>query len=97
VTETRKQHGLHALKARVSARGMHALDRRSRASRALAQWRRELIEDLGGIGAITTQEATLVEMAARTKLLLDSVDAWLLQQPSLINRRKKSLYPVLVH
>jgi hypothetical protein len=29
-------------------------------------------------------------------LLLDSLDAWLLSQPSLVNHRKKSVLPVLL-
>jgi hypothetical protein len=31
----------------------------------------------------------------KTKLLLDSIDSWLLVQPSLINKRKKALLPVV--
>ena len=31
----------------------------------------------------------------KTKLILDSVDAWLLSQPSLINRRSRSVLPVV--
>jgi hypothetical protein len=35
------------------------------------------------------------DLAVRTKLLLDSVDAWLLAQPSLIDKRRRSVYLVL--
>ena len=31
----------------------------------------------------------------KSKLLLDSIDVWLLTQPSLINQRKRSLLPVV--
>jgi hypothetical protein len=31
----------------------------------------------------------------RTKLLLDSVDAWLLRQPSIIDKRTRQLFPVV--
>lgn len=37
----------------------------------------------------------VVDLAVRTKLLQDLVDAWLLQQPSLVNKRKKALLPVV--
>jgi hypothetical protein len=37
----------------------------------------------------------VVELAVHTKLLLDSIDAWLLRQPSLIDRRKRALLPVV--
>jgi hypothetical protein len=95
VAEPRKQHGLTALVRRVNANGMNAIDGRTVTARALVQWRSELIQDLGGNEAISTQEATLVEMAARTKLLLDSIDGWLLGQRSLVNARKKAVLPVV--
>jgi len=37
----------------------------------------------------------VIELAVRTKLLLDSIDAWLLVQPSLVNARKRALLPVV--
>ncbi len=68
---------------------------RTALGRALAQWRAELIADLGGSEAISTQQAVVIDLAAKTKLMLDSVDAWLLQQPSLINKRSRSVWPVV--
>ena len=59
----------------------------------MAKWRADLIADLGG--DITTQQAALVDLAVKSKLLLDSIDAWLLIQPSLVNARKKSPLPVV--
>lgn len=91
--EPRTRHGLHTLKRLVSASGMRALDGRCQTAKALVQWRRELVEDLGGSEAISTQQATLIELAARTKLLLDSIDMWLLGQRSLVNARKKAVLP----
>ena len=38
---------------------------------------------------------TLVEEAVKTKLILDSVDACLLTQPTLINKRTRSVLPVV--
>ena len=37
----------------------------------------------------------MIDVAMRTKLMLDSIDAWLLSQPSLINKRKRTLLPVV--
>jgi len=37
------------------------------------------------VEAISTQQAQVVDLAVKTKLLLDSVDAWLLTQRSLVN------------
>jgi len=89
------RHGLNALKARVKVRGLQAIDRRSAAARALLAWRRELVEDLGGAGAISAQERAVVDLAAQTKLILDSADAWLLGQLTLVNARRRSLLPVV--
>ena len=36
-----------------------------------------------------------MDLAVKSKLLLDSIDVWLLTQPTLINKRKKSVLPVV--
>ena len=41
------------------------------------------------------EQAAIVDLAVRTKLLLDSVDACPLVQPSLVNARRKTLLPVV--
>jgi hypothetical protein len=81
--------------ARIKAEGLACIDRRTAASRALMQWRREILASLGGESNLSAMELTVVEQAARNRLLLDSIDAWLLSQPSLINRRRKSLLPLV--
>jgi hypothetical protein len=44
---------------------------------------------------LSTQQETLIELAARSKIMLDSVDNWILGQPTLINSRKKSIIAVV--
>jgi len=73
-----------------ASRRTTGVDRRTTVGRALAAWRAELLADLGGIENVSTQELALVEEAVKTKLILDSVDAWLLQQPTLIAKRTRS-------
>jgi hypothetical protein len=63
--------------------------------RALQEWKSEIIDDLGGESAISAQERAVLEIVIRLKLMLDSIDAYILAQPSLVNRRKKSLLPVV--
>lgn len=92
---TYSRHGLNALKARVTVRGLQAIDRRTAAGRALMEWRDELVAALWGDPEVTPQEEALVEGAARTRLFLDHLDSWLLQQPSLILARKRSVVPAL--
>jgi len=77
----------------VRTLGARAIDGRSTVARQLAAWRGDLIRDVGGDPS--TQQLAVIELATRTKLLLDSVDGWLLVQPSLVNARKKALLPVV--
>jgi hypothetical protein len=88
-------HGVSTLKQAVSTLGSRTIDRRTAVGKALAAWRSELLADLGGIENVTTEELALVEEAVKTKLILDSIDAWLLSQPSLINKRTRSVLPVV--
>jgi hypothetical protein len=90
------KHGLTALKKSTKSLGGRVIDRRTTPGKALAQWRRELIGDLGGPEAVSTQQLAFIELAVRTKLLLDSIDAWLLKQPSLVNARRRAVLPVVL-
>ena len=46
--------------------------------------------------AVSTQQLAIVDLCGKQKILLDSIDTWLLSQPSLINHRKRSLLPVVI-
>jgi hypothetical protein len=89
------KHGLAVMKKTVNILGRRVVDKRTTLGKTLAQWRTELIEDLGGPDAVSTQLA-LIELAVRTKLMVDSIDAWLLVQPSLVNARRRALHPVVL-
>lgn len=89
------KHGLTTLKQAVKGLGGRVIDRRTTLGKALAKWRGDLIQDLGGKEAISTQQEALVDLAVKSKLILDSIDAWLLTQRSLINARKRSLLPAV--
>ena len=90
------QHGLTLMKRALKGHGMRALDRRTTISKALDHWRKELVSDLGGTEQVSTQQLAVINVTVKTKLLLDSLDVWLLQQPSLINHRKRSVHPVVL-
>ena len=90
------KHGLNSLKKAWSQLGNRMLDGRSPAAIAIRKWRGELIADLGGADAISTQQLAIIDLAGKQKLLLDSIDTWLLSQPSLINARKRSVIPVVL-
>lgn len=84
------------MKRAVKAHGMKAIDGRTKLAKSLDHWRDQLLSDLGGAEQVSTQQLTIVGLAVKTKLLLDSIDSWLLQQPTLINARKRALLPVVL-
>jgi hypothetical protein len=84
-----QQHGLHALKRRLKVAGLAGIDGRSQAARALLAWRREMEEDMGGPAAISAQVRAVIDLAATSKLLLDSLDRYLLECDSLVNRKRR--------
>jgi hypothetical protein len=88
------KHGVHALTALTKKLGTdRALDKRTTTGKALARWRQDLIDDLGG--DVSTQQESIITLAVKTKLILESIDNWLLRQPSLIDKRKRSLLPAV--
>jgi hypothetical protein len=74
----------------VKVKGLAAIDQRTVAARHLLDWRRDLLDDLGGDSAISAAQRTLVDVAIRTRLYLDHVDAFLMEQPTLVVRRKRN-------
>jgi hypothetical protein len=82
------------LKRAVNTIGNRLIDRRTVTGRALAKWRKDLIQDLGG--DVSTQQSAIVDLAVKSKLLLDSIDTWLLNQRSLVNYRKKAVLPAVM-
>jgi hypothetical protein len=87
------RHGLNQLKKAVYKLGNRALDKRWK-ERPWHSWRQDLIRDLGG--DVSTQQDAIISLAIKTKLLLDSIDVWLLQQPTLIVKRKRAIIPAVV-
>ncbi len=90
-----QKHGLTTLKQAVKGLGGRVIDRRTTLGKALSRWRLNLIQDLGGEETISTQQEALIDLCVKSKLMLDSIDAWLLTQRSLINARKRSLLPAV--
>ena len=91
-----RSHGLTVLKHAINGLGNRLIDKRTVTGKALAKWRAYLIADLGGDDVISTQRLALIDLAVKSKLLLDSIDRWLLTQPTLVNARKRSLLPVVL-
>jgi len=90
-----QRHGLTTLRNAVNelaARGLSPIDEATEPGQALAQWRGELIQDLGGEEGLSTQEKYVIELVTRLRLMLDSIDAWLLGQPTLINKQRRQVF-----
>lgn len=90
------KHGLTTLKKAVRVLGGRAIDRRTALGRALEDWRQSIIQDLGGLDQTSTQQRQVIDLAVKTKLILDSIDAYLVKQPSLVNHRKRMVLPVVL-
>jgi hypothetical protein len=93
------KHGLTVLKRLMGDEpdlGLKVIDERTKLGRELMAWRAQLVEDLGGAERLSTQQQALIDIVLRTKLLMDTVDHWLLRQPSLVDKRKRQLYPAVV-
>ena len=90
-----EKYRLFSMKRAVRELGDHSLDGRTSVAKALAEWKAELIDDLGGRQAISTQQTAIIDLAVKTKLLLDSVDAWLLTRPSIIDKRRRTVLPIV--
>jgi hypothetical protein len=86
---------LNALMAKVKVRGLSAIDKRTTAAQALLAWRRELIRDLGGEELLSAQRLQLVELIVRTRLYVDSLDAWIMERKSLVLAKRRAVLPVL--
>lgn len=92
------RHGLTALQTALKAVSDREgwLEGLGEVGEALKAWRADLVADLGGEEAVSAQERAVVELATRTHLLLESVDRWLLSQPSLVNKSRRQLFPVVL-
>jgi hypothetical protein len=85
-----KTHGYRELRDLVRRR----VDGRSAVGVALRKFREDLLADLGGDPS--RAQRTIVETAARSWLLLQSLDDWLASQPSIVNAKKRSLLPIVL-
>ena len=80
-------------------KGLSAVNRRTKAAREIVKWRAELLADLGGEARLTAAQRTRIETLVRTKLILEHVDAELLEHESLFakkrGRLRKEVRPLL--
>jgi hypothetical protein len=92
---TTTQPGYWAAKHALARFGRHVIDGRSRVAHALDEFRDALIADLGGAESVSQQQKVLVDLAVRTHLMVSSLDNYLLSLGSLVNKRKRAVWPVV--
>jgi hypothetical protein len=92
---TTTQPGYWSAKRALERFGTHAIDGRTRVAKALDQFRDELVADLGGPVAVSKQQLVVINLALRTHLLLESLDAFILKMDSPVNKRRRSVYPIV--
>jgi hypothetical protein len=85
---------LAAMKSALNTLGTRALDQRFQVAKALNAWKEAVIQDLGS--EVSTQQSAVIDICVRTKMMLDSVDTWILQQPSIVNKRDRKLFPIIL-
>ena len=94
--QKRQKHGLsRTVRGRYKA-DLTQLDGRSALSRTIQEWRGELIASMGGREVLSAQQLILVEMVVKDRLAIESIENWLAGQSSLVNKRKRTLYPVVL-
>ena len=91
-----KRPDMHGIRTAVMVKGCWKIDHRSLAAKALFRWKKQLVNALGGELEVSPQRMALVDMAVRTRLFVESLDAFLLGQKSLLNAKEKSVIPVLL-
>lgn len=71
------------------------IDRRTAPARFLQATEAGYVDALGGLGSVSPQQSALCRVAARTQLLLEQVDAYLLRLGSPVNHGKRALFTVV--
>jgi hypothetical protein len=89
------RRGLSTIQKRVKVRGLGAISSKTAVGRNLRSWRNDLFEALDGEKAVSPQERTIVETVTCVKALHDHCAAFILQQSSLVNKSKRTVYPVV--
>jgi len=88
-------HGFWTVKKAVNTARQRLLSRRTLLGRAVAEWRAQVIQDLGGEKDLSQLQLDTLDRLLSTKILLDTVDGIIATLPSPVNRRTHTLHPVV--
>lgn len=95
--------GVNTLKKSLSKRGrgkirlsiVSKLNKRDPHVRQLLALRDDIITSRGGHDALTPQALAIIDIVLKEMILLGHIDMYLLSLDSIINRRRKSLLPIV--
>jgi hypothetical protein len=90
-TRDYRKHGL----TRLLRSRMRQIDGRSALSQSIAKYRAELLSSLGGAENLSAMENTIVEMCAKDWLLIQTIDAYILQTGAF-NKKRRQAYALTV-
>jgi hypothetical protein len=93
---SRVTHGHYARKVQLRDITLLDISRQTSLGRQVCAKADAIFNDRGGRANCSELERDLVNRYLVTELLVQSIDCWLLEQPSLINKRRRSLYPIVV-
>jgi hypothetical protein len=80
----------------ISVRDVRQLDGRTKAKRALKEWVASIERDCGGRENLSAMEQTVIELAARDRLLLDLCDGFVFDpKVKITNTKRKTLIPII--
>jgi hypothetical protein len=89
--------GIVALEFLMKRAGLGQIDGRSQVARELAREVQELVDALGGGGALSPQKLALVRMIASKRVRRRLAEQWALEhRDQLFDRRKRRLHPLIL-
>ncbi len=90
-----RTHGGSRASADLKELRRRALDGRTTEARLVRELENDLIDSLGGPDEVSTQKRWLIERAAMLQLQLSAVDAFVVSMPSIANKKRRALYPIV--
>lgn len=88
-----RRHGLRIMRDTLRTLTTRRLDGRTAVAQATRRFKADLVRDLGGDPS--RAQHAIIETAARTWVLLSSVDDWLQRQQTIVNAKRRTLIPVV--
>jgi hypothetical protein len=90
-----QKSGIYAARAAILNNGSKPIDKRTQAGRSIQEWKAAIISDLGGEEELTTAKQAIVDLAVKNMLLIGIIDKFVFQEQAVVNKRSRSLFPII--